>query len=223
MEKNVLHVQGFEVKLVHKRIKNLYLRVYPDGTAVLTVPLGATDEVIQRFLSEKSKWLISHIPEAPVRPKNYDDNERLWILGISYALKETAEKTAYLSDGCLYMPQTYSREEREKAYYSFLKEKLANEASVMLPECEKATGKKVSALKFRKMSSRWGSCNVMTAAVTLSTELGKYPSECIRSVLLHELCHLHEASHGARFKQIFRKVCPEWMSTDKILKQHVYE
>ena len=47
--------------------------------------------------------------------------------------------------------------------------------------------------------SRWGSCTPATGVIRLSHRLQTMPSWVIDYVLLHELAHLAEPSHSARF------------------------
>jgi predicted metal-dependent hydrolase len=46
---------------------------------------------------------------------------------------------------------------------------------------------------------RWGSCSIDEGSIRLSTRLQGMPSWVIDYVLLHELAHLLEGSHDARF------------------------
>jgi predicted metal-dependent hydrolase len=47
--------------------------------------------------------------------------------------------------------------------------------------------------------SRWGSCTVQDGSIRLSDRLQGMPEWILDYVLLHELAHLLEPSHGARF------------------------
>jgi predicted metal-dependent hydrolase len=49
------------------------------------------------------------------------------------------------------------------------------------------------------MSSRWGSCTTTEGTIRLSDRLQQMPPWVIDYVLLHELAHLLEPSHNARF------------------------
>ena len=46
---------------------------------------------------------------------------------------------------------------------------------------------------------RWGSCTPSTGAIRLSDRLQQLPGWVVDYVLLHELAHLIEPSHSARF------------------------
>lgn len=48
-------------------------------------------------------------------------------------------------------------------------------------------------------SSRWGSCTPADGSIRLSSRMVGYPRWVIDSVLVHELAHLLEPNHNARF------------------------
>lgn len=47
--------------------------------------------------------------------------------------------------------------------------------------------------------SRWGSCTPMDRAVRISSRVAEFPRWVLDYVIVHELAHLVEASHGPRF------------------------
>lgn len=49
---------------------------------------------------------------------------------------------------------------------------------------------------------RWGSCTPATRDIRISTRLQLVPTWVLDSVILHELAHLVDASHGPRFRSI---------------------
>ncbi len=65
-------------------------------------------------------------------------------------------------------------------------------------------------LAYRNMVSRWGSCNVKTGRICINVQLAAQPPECLEYVVVHELCHLLEPSHGPRFKALMDGFLPDW-------------
>lgn len=65
-------------------------------------------------------------------------------------------------------------------------------------------------LAYRNMVSRWGSCNVETGRICINVQLAAQPPECLEYVVVHELCHLLEPSHGPRFKALMDAFLPDW-------------
>ena len=70
-----------------------------------------------------------------------------------------------------------------------------------------------SAIRYRPMISRWGVCNVKTKTICFSTYLLLLPDSCVEHVVVHELCHLLEPSHNARFHALMDRYYPRWKET----------
>ncbi len=64
-------------------------------------------------------------------------------------------------------------------------------------------------LRLRAMRVQWGSCSP-GGRLTLNPHLVRAPRECIDYVLLHELCHLKEHNHSARFYRLLDAHMPSW-------------
>ena len=54
------------------------------------------------------------------------------------------------------------------------------------------------------------SCNPKTGLIRLNTDLAKKPPEHLEYVIVHELAHLIEASHGERFVAAMDRFLPKW-------------
>ena len=75
---------------------------------------------------------------------------------------------------------------------------------------EPILGVKVGVLAYRKMKSRWGSCQPSTGRICINTVLALYPPECLEYVVVHELVHLIVPGHGPEFHAIMDRVMPDW-------------
>jgi predicted metal-dependent hydrolase len=73
-------------------------------------------------------------------------------------------------------------------------------------------------LRIRKMRSRWGSCS-RRAEITLNLELIRMPLDCIDYVITHELCHLVEFNHSARFYELQSRFFPDWKERRRQLEE----
>lgn len=45
-----------------------------------------------------------------------------------------------------------------------------------------------------------------------------YPQVCIDYVIIHELCHLRQMNHSAKFWQEVKNIMPEYKQAEKLLK-----
>lgn len=71
---------------------------------------------------------------------------------------------------------------------------------------------------YRNMKTRWGSCQPSTGRICINTRLALYSPECLEYVVVHELCHLLVAHHGAEFKELMTRVMPDWRERQKRLR-----
>jgi predicted metal-dependent hydrolase len=71
-------------------------------------------------------------------------------------------------------------------------------------------------LTIRRMRRRWGSCS-STGTITLNEHLIRVPDACIRSVIVHEICHLVHMHHGPDFHHLVRDVYPDHAIADAML------
>ena len=75
---------------------------------------------------------------------------------------------------------------------------------------EPILGVKAGQLAYRKMKSRWGSCQPSTGRICINVVLALYPPECLEYVVVHELVHLLVPGHGPEFHAIMDRVMPDW-------------
>ena len=73
-------------------------------------------------------------------------------------------------------------------------------------------------IRFRKMTSRWGSCMPTKGILTFNTNLMYAPKECIDYVVKHEFTHFLQANHQKEFYNELEKICPNWKTYRKLLK-----
>ena len=80
----------------------------------------------------------------------------------------------------------------------------------LVEKWEPILGVKAQTLAYRKMKSRWGSCQPSTGRICINTVLALCPPECLEYVVVHELCHLLVPGHGPEFHALMDSVMPDW-------------
>ena len=71
----------------------------------------------------------------------------------------------------------------------------------------------------KKMKTLWGSCNTVSGSIWLNLELAKKPRECLEYVVVHELVHLLERHHNARFMAYMDEFLPNWRQRKTLLNE----
>lgn len=75
------------------------------------------------------------------------------------------------------------------------------------------------AITYKPMTSRWGVCHIKENTICFSLYLLLLPDWCIEHVVVHELCHLLEPSHNARFHSLMDHYFPRWKEARKLMRQ----
>ena len=222
-----LTIGAYTVHVTRKRIKNLYLRVLPQEGICVNTPQRTTDAEISRFVLSRTDWIEQQLEkQARIVPRGFADGDVVPYFGKNLTLRvmdctghthialhgDTLELTIRPDAGVA---------GRKKTVDAWYRAELYEAAGAMLPTIERTVGKRAGELRVRDMKTRWGTCNIKTAMITLNLRLAERPVECLRYVLTHELCHLHEAGHGERFWKRMDVYYPDWKRVRKLLKQRI--
>jgi predicted metal-dependent hydrolase len=176
-------------------------------------------DTVRAFLITKLGWIRDERQkfQEQVRhePPLYIDRESHYVWGDRYllAIKERkAPPSVDLGHGALTLyvrpgSDAAKRDEVLSLWYRDLVREAANE---LLPVWAARVGVSVEKLFVRRMKTKWGSCNPTRRTVRLNTELAKKPRVCLEYILVHELVHIHEATHNARFQSLMDHHLPKW-------------
>lgn len=91
-----------------------------------------------------------------------------------------------------------------------LRRELRRAVPPLLEEWAPRLGVEVPEFGIRRMRTRWGTCNTQARRITLNLELARREPELLEYVVVHELAHLLERGHNARFYAIMDGALPEW-------------
>ena len=80
----------------------------------------------------------------------------------------------------------------------------------MVERHAKVMGVQPSRVYYKPTISRWGQCNVRDRSIYISAYVLLLSEWCVEHVVVHELCHLLEPSHNARFHALMDKYFPRW-------------
>lgn len=221
-EKIWLPELNYPILMTRKRIKNMYLRVNSDtGEVQLSAPLKMNKRDILLFVCRNLSWLkdrrqktLSHRP-----PKlRYTTGELIPLWGKNYPLtvmvtaKENSKSDVQFKSDKIILavsPDSTIVERRELIRLLYRRELMAA-ITATRREHEKNVGQIAYEYHVRDMKTRWGTCNVRARRIWLSLYLAQYHPRALAYVMVHELTHLLERSHNARFWRLVEDVCPNW-------------
>lgn len=227
-----LNVSDVTVEVIRKDIKNMHLRVQPpDGRVVLSAPRSVSDAAIDGFVASKLAWIRRQRADIAAQERQTQregvTGETMYVWGKQCFLA-VVEGTGYSvdvagQDAVFTVRAGSSSEQREAHMREWYREQLCREVERLLPVWEERTGLKCSEWKTKYMKTRWGSCNPEARRIWLNVQLAKHPIECLEYVILHELAHLVEKSHGPKFIAVMDEYMPAWRSIRKELNDGILD
>ena len=85
----------------------------------------------------------------------------------------------------------------------------------MVERHARVMGVRPSLVYYKPTISRWGLCNLKDHSICISVYVLLLPEWCVEHIVVHELCHLLEPSHNARFHALMDKYFPRWREARK--------
>lgn len=220
-------VANIPVEVVKKRIKNMHLSVLPpDGKVRVSAPETLSDESIAMFVRTRVGWIRKQQEKFEQQPRQserqYVSGETLYVWGKQYFIQvEYSYKGNSLvlsgDKAILTVRKESTTKQRETFVNEWYRRLLKTEVEKYLPKWEKITGLTCSSWQSKYMTTKWGTCNTSTRKIWLNLQLAKKPIECLEYVILHELAHLKEKSHGPNFVAILDHHMPYWRECKRIL------
>ena len=225
MDKSIIFIEGIKIEITTKNIKSIRLKVSrEDGAVKVSAPSFVSKERIISFVKEKLKWIKAQQEKVAKEIKQtsikLETGEKVFIFGKEYSIvvnPVNKNKIIKTLDGKIVIDSD-SEILKQKLFDKLLKKLVHNEILWILPYYEQEMGIKASSFTVRKMKSRWGSCNPKTSKLCFNSELAKKPLECLKYVVVHELCHLKHANHQKEFWELVGRYCQEYKQVKKALK-----
>ena len=200
----------YNVNIVRKNNKNTYIRV-KNNEIYVTTSYFSTDKRIYKLINENRDAVIKMINKS-----NKKEDNSFKIFGKRYTIVYGESfKEVEISDNiiCAYdnkMLNKYMSKYINNVYGEHL-DYWYNKFEEKIP---------IPNLKIRKMTSRWGVCNLRNKNVTLNLELFKYDIKCLDYVIVHELSHFIFPNHSKDFWNLVGKYYPNYKEIRKILKDN---
>jgi predicted metal-dependent hydrolase len=224
-----INLGDLTVDVVFKDIKNIHLSVYPpDGKVRISAPTRMNLDTVRVFAIAKLGWIKQQQNKLRSQdretPREYLDRESHYVWGKRYLLKvveENAGPGIELKHNAMVLrirPGT-DDEKMQDIVEGWYREQIKAAATDLIARWEPLIGVKAEAFFVQRMKTKWGSCNPINRSLRLNTELAKKPPECLEYIVVHEMVHLLEPTHNARFVALMDRFMPNWRMFREQLNQ----
>ena len=216
--------------LQRKNVKNINIRVKRDLSIHISASARVPQREIDRILHEKASFILSALEKYEKLDKNHEDSAlgadqvSVWgrILPIS-VIRGKRNQAIISGDGItVTLKDTTSIADKKKALDKALESLLREKVEEI---CREVHPKFIDfcpnfpTVKYRRMKSRWGSCNFKKNILTFNYSLIHAPNECVEYVVYHEFTHFIHPNHSADFYKELSKHIAEHATLRKQLNE----
>lgn len=225
-----LLIEDIAVEVVRKPVRQLRLTIRPPhGQLRVTVPLGTSETTIREVVLRKQTWIRRHQAALHQRPPGpmlrHETGETHYYQGQAWRLcvheqAGRAHVRLAADEAALHLsvPVGATPAQRAQVLARWRRTQLQAQVPALLAKWEPVVGAHAAAWGIKQMTTRWGTCSLRARRIWLSLELSQWPLSCLDYVVVHELTHLHERLHSARFWQLVAQAMPEWQASHQALK-----
>lgn len=215
-----LTVAGLGIDVVYKDIKNLHISVYPPmGRVRVAAPQRTTEDAIRLAVVQRLAW----IKRQRERFQNADrqterkmvSGETHYVWGQRYRLDISKLSGAYgveTKGNTLWVitPPGTDAAGRFGALDRWYRRELKAAVPVLLEKWQPILHVAADKFVVRRMKTKWGTCVAGSGTIWLNPELAKKDPRCLEYIVVHELVHLLERGHGAKFVALMDEHLPDW-------------
>lgn len=208
------------VDVVLKPIKNIHLSVYPpSGRVRISAPRRMDLNTLRVFAVSKLDWIKRQQKKIQAQeretPRECLDRESHYVWGERYLLtvvKGECQPSVELRHNqmLLHVRPGITQSHKRAILEDWYREQIRQAAPALIKKWEPLLGVHVERLFVQRMKTRWGSCNPRRRSIRLNTDLARKPRECLEYIVVHEMVHILEASHGTRFIALMDRFMPKW-------------
>jgi predicted metal-dependent hydrolase len=210
------------MKIIRSKRKTYEIRILPNGDLEVRVPKSATKAQVEQLLAHKAAWIeakLALVQQRQAPPRRFQAGETFLYLGTAYPLliQPSVKKPLQFQDGFILSEAALPTAAAvlEKWYRQQARRVLEERVSFWAARY----GLSPAGVSINAARTRWGSCGAR-GTLNFTWRLVMAPLAVIDYVVVHELAHLKERNHSARFWEEVERMMPGYSQHRQWLKQH---
>lgn len=224
--------QGIKLAIESKPVKHINFRIKSIDeapfTSLLSVsyPMRMPQHLLMQSLEHRLAWAID-CQQKQLKRQKTQPKKVTYFNDVKDLANLTLESDVYFKGKKTTVRELFNRHFNDKDYtYVDIEQTLINIYKFWLTQFiqnrqafwQDKVGRSANRITPYTMKTRWGSCSTQAKTIRLSVWLAQFPPECADYVLVHELCHLIEPNHSARFWSQVARVMPDYQIWHQQLK-----
>ena len=204
--------------------RTIGLKITAEGL-VVHAPKRIVEFQLNQILQGKSNWILNKLQAREanhVAKIEWIDGEHLLYLGsdIQLSISQNSSNKALIFDQntlLIASPQANNHAVLGRKVFQWYKKQAVIDFNRRLEILAAKLGAATPPLTLSNAQSRWGSCN-SRGEVRLNWRLLQAPPHIINYVICHELAHLKQMNHSAKFWAVVEQLFPNYKLAEKELK-----
>ena len=218
-----------------QRRKTISASISHEGTLLVSSPYIVPEFVIRNFLKTKQHWILDRLQRHDTAKESgmfvsYTSGEAIPFFDSSYIL--TITKSAAATRPRLYflqnsfqaiLPENLSQDQSHREVKTLIHDWYKRNTLPVLQKrvdyYKELVGVEYTGIRVKDVTSHWGSCS-SKRNLNFNYRLAMLPIELSDYIIVHELCHIKEMNHSARFWNLVGNVIPNYKELRAQLKRN---
>jgi hypothetical protein len=205
------------------RARRYILRVRRDSSVRLTIPRGGSRAFALEFARKHIDWIERQLARRAAEAAHdcpWQDGTKILFRGEPVQLRVRADSLTTVIEFAdqVVLAEAGANDIRpviENHLWTLAEKELLPRTLQLGAQFEMAPAR----VLVRNQRSRWGSCSPRRT-ISLNWRLIHAPADVRDYLIIHELMHLREMNHSARFWHLVQKACPEYQRAEAWLNAH---
>ena len=211
----VLRGHAVEYRLIRARRRSIGMEVHLDGLTV-RAPRWVTLRDIELALTERAAWIVRALEEwtarrRPVMPREWKTGAAILYRGRELALELFPSRHASIEADLFHLtvrhPEATQPALVADSVTLWLKEQALALVGARVPPYATRIGRSNPDVRLSNARNEWGSCNAR-GVIRLNWRLVQLPPALADYVVAHEVAHMVELNHSARFWALVEALLP---------------
>jgi len=211
----VLRGHTVEYRLIRARRRSIGMEVHLDGLTV-RAPRWVTLRDIEAALTERAAWLVRALEEwrarrRPVMPREWKTGAPILYRGRELALELFPSRHASIVADLFHLTVRHPAATEgvivAEAVTQWLKDQAIALVGTRVPAYSARVGRPDPDVRLSNARNEWGSCNAR-GVIRLNWRLVQLPPALADYVVAHEVAHIVELNHSARFWALVEALLP---------------
>jgi predicted metal-dependent hydrolase len=197
----------------HRQARRYTLRIQAaTREVILTMPPRGSLREAKEFAQKHGGWIAARMHRLP-QAVPFAEGTTLPLRGVEHRIAHRPGMrgtvwTETADDGAGLLCVAGAAPHVGRRVGDFLRREAARDLEAASRRAAEAFGVPIKRISVRDQSSRWGSCST-TGVLSYSWRLILAPPFVLNYLAVHEVAHLIEMNHSARFWRLVKRVCAD--------------